>query len=405
MNTKNIIAISIVFLSVTSCSQDFVLDEGTDNSFSTEKANSTLIVKTRVSSTNGKATVSLPVNIYVFNAKNVCVGTTSIQDEGSSIQMKLAKGTYNVYAVSGATSEDYELPGQGDAEPTSTVTLKEGKMHGELMAGQSAVSMGKNQENTLTLALKRKVMQLRSVVINDVPTAVTGISITFSPLYSNLVLNGSKGDANGSQRIELEKSEENDMQWKLASPQYMLEPSGDANITVEMTQGDTRKTYTYISKNELKANSHIDIEGTYAYEFELSGTITGEEWGEDKKITFELSDEEIGGTGSDTPSEPNTPSGDENQYGKPLVGQFYANNQCFVVSSKDNSDGTVSYLLMTKKEKNSIFSESIAKKELPEITEIVKNSVSSLAISGISGWRLPSLSELKSVDIKPITIV
>lgn len=383
----------LISLGLSSCSKDILTDDDSSVSSPSDKATSTLIVRTRSVSSADKGHVSLPVNVYVFNAKNVCVSTAVISEDGSSMDMKLARGTYNVYAVSGANDANYSLPSREDATPTSPVTLREDGTEGELMAGQSTVTMGKDQTNTLTLALKRRVMQLTSVVIKSVPESVTAMSVTFSPLYSSVLLNGKYASDTGSRRMELTKDTESDGEWKLESPCYLLEPSGDASITVEMTEGGSTRSYTYISKDELKANSHISIVGTYAYEFELSGTITGEEWGEDRKIEFDLADE-------DDVNTPSTPGSADvtSTYGTPVVNKFYADNSCFVVSSVDNGDGTVSYLLMTTAEKNVFGDKSVKSMTSDEIKERVLAALPGLEVEGVTGWRLPTREELLSVS-------
>lgn len=379
-----------VFAAVfASCSKEIMSDNDDTSTTSPADATSTLIVKTRNLSVDGAdATVSYPVNVYVINSSGKCVAKAVIPSASESMDIKLAKGLYHVYAVAGAVDEKYTLPSFETASSESEIQLKDDASHGDLMVAQSTVTLGKNQTNTLTLALRRKVMQLQSIVIKDIPEGISDVTVTFSPLYSGLKLDGTYNDRNGSQTFKLSKDGQDQKKWVLAAPAYMLEATGDANITVALTQGDNVKSYTYVSKDELKANYKINITGTYNDEFELSGTVRGEEWAGEKNIEFDLTsgDEDI-----DTPT-PGTPDSDVKDYGTPVVGQLYAQGQCYVVSEQTNDNGTVTYLLMTIKSESNF--ECSANIEQSVLKGKVDNLLSQIAVKGISGWRLPTRAEL-----------
>lgn len=392
MNNRNnqFIWLIVLILTLTGCSKEIMLDDdNTSSSSSSSDATSTLIVKTRALSVNGTdSKVSFPIYVYVFNSSSNCVATPIIHSASESMNIKLSKGIYHVYAIAGATADNYTLPQKEDVSPKSVIKLNEGAMHGELMVAQSTISLGKDQTNTLTLALKRKVMQLQSLMIKDVPENISAVTVTFSPLYANMKLDGTYDDGIGSQTFSLIKDGQDNKTWKLSAPSFLLEAQGEANITVALTQGEQIKSYTYISKEELKANYKINITGTYNDEFELSGTIKGEDWAGDKDIAFDLtSDEDIN---EPTPGKPDT---EDKDYGTPVVGQLYALGQCYVVNAQDNGNGTITYLLMTTKRGEKVVSESeeIGQTELKARVEKI---ISQLSVTGISGWRLPTKDEI-----------
>lgn len=377
---------------LSSCSKEIMLEDDEPDSGTSASATSTLVVKTRVQTANGaNATVSFPVHVYVFSSKGSCVATTVISSADENMSMKLAKGLYHVYAVAGATDDAYQLPDQASASTSSVMELREGKNHGELMVAQSTVSLGKDQTNTLTIALKRKVMQLQSVVFDNIPTGVTSVSLAISPLYANVKLDGTYAEGIGSQTVNLTRDSEDNRVWRLEAPVYLLEASGEASLTVSLTEGDQVKSYTYVSKDELKANYKINIKGTYNDEFELSGTIRGEEWAGEKTIEFDLTDD----TTPDTPL-PDTPSEEPSSYGVPVVGQLYADGQCYVVSRQDNGDGSISYLLMTTQ-----YGAKVVSTETEPAQDVLKGLVDKrleqLAVKGISGWHLPTKEELTTM--------
>lgn len=379
-----LLSLAVVALSLSGCSKELSLESEDEGTSASATGNNTLTVKTRsISVSDGEtANVSFPVNVYVFNATGKCVALQSIANDGEAVSFKLKKGSYTLYGLAGATAEAYSLPSQDEAAPETVVTLKEGQSHGELMTGNAGVKVADGSDNTLTLALKRKVMEVESVTISNVPTAVTAVSVNFAPLYSSVKLNGDYEGATGNHTIALAKTAEG--MWQSTDSQYLLEASSAASITVAMTADGQAQSYSYVCTDELKANYKLNISGTYATnEFELTGTIKGEEWAGTKNITFTFSDE-----GSDETTEPDTPS---TSVEDDKVGTLYASNKAFVVSATKNDDGSKTYLLMsTSQIKTSCSAETqetakaLVDKELKALSKVANST----------GWRLPTKEEL-----------
>jgi len=108
---KNNILFAVLFfvtsLSLVSC-EKYSEDEGESN----QEANSTLVVRTRAAAENGdgeEAKISYPVNVYVFNSNDKCVAVSTLADETTQMELKLAEGNYSVYAIAGADESGYEL--------------------------------------------------------------------------------------------------------------------------------------------------------------------------------------------------------------------------------------------------------------------------------------------------------
>ena len=122
---------------LTACEKG--LDVGVDG-ISTDGGqvkNSVLQVRTRVGgSVTDEATVSYPVTVYVFRGDE-CRAVQTIGDEGQMLNIPLVEGTYSVYAIGGASTEDYVLPDASDALTSSAIALREGHEHGDLMAASA----------------------------------------------------------------------------------------------------------------------------------------------------------------------------------------------------------------------------------------------------------------------------
>ena len=157
MKTKTLFASALAVLGLTACEKG--LDVGEDISPTGQVKNSVLQVRTRGSATGDEATVSYPVTVYVFNGEE-CQTAQTIGDEGQTLNIPLTEGTYSVYAIGGASSDDYVIPDVSEALATSAIALRDGHEHGDLMAAQATVTLIDGEANTVTLGMERRTMLL-----------------------------------------------------------------------------------------------------------------------------------------------------------------------------------------------------------------------------------------------------
>jgi len=271
----------LVIATVTSCAKEIAIE---DDSKEQDNSSSTLIVQTRSGDTDD-GEISYPVNIFVFNTDNTCVGTDVIADESSTFSMQLEAGDYNVYAIAGADETRYDIPTQEDATPTSTVSLKSGQEHTDLMTTTgSPVTLSENGTNTLEISLNRKVLMVKDITIKDLPETATAVNVRLSPLYKDITLNGNyEGETYAT--IPLTKDDDNN--WTYSTGVYLLPATGDASITVSVAYDNDTKSYSYTSSSQLEANHKISIVGSYkAGTIDMSGTIKGATWDEERTIEF-----------------------------------------------------------------------------------------------------------------------
>lgn len=317
-------------LTLASCIKEVMNDEETEAPALEQTANSRLVVKapsTLAEGTEtGDAQVSYPIQLYVFNPENSCVATSTIATTEESLNIPLLEGTYQVYAVGGASSSHFSLPTQEEATPQSELILKQGGSMPDLMAASHAITLVKGGTNQLALAMKRKVMLIEEVNIIRVPDDIKAVSVTLVPLYQHLLLDGSYSESTESQTIEL-ADEDGDGQWESTEQVYLLPASQDgATITVNMTDEDDAVTsYSYSTRQSLTANYKIRINGTYTgpHGITLTGTITGATWGGTHDIEFEF--DQNGSTN------------------KLAIGNIYKN--CYVLNTEDTETATTYRLL------------------------------------------------------------
>lgn len=353
-----------------------------------KEANSRLTIRTRAAANveeTEKAEISYPVNIYIFNSSNACAAMATIGAEESQMSIKLPEGNYTVYAIAGADKEKYELPTKENATKESIIKLKEGQTHGDLMTAHNTVNLTYGEDNTLTLSLSRKVMLLETVTISQVPSSVTAVTVTVSPLYDNLLLDGSYDGENGLQTVNLTKEGETGT-WKNSCNTYLLEASGPATIKVALTTSSGTKSYSYSSTDELKANYKINISGTYTSDgISLNGTITGATWEGTKDITFTFDE-----NGSTAEEKPDT-GGEETSGNAPEAGTLYKG--AYVLKSETSGSSTT-VTLMSTEYKDKL---SFTKGDQASMKVATSTAITELAVEGITSWRLATLEELKYI--------
>ena len=187
--------------------------------------------------------MSYPVTVYVFQGDE-CRDVQTIGDEGQALIIPLTEGTYSVYAIGGASDDNYVLPDASDALTSSAIALREGHEHSDLMAASVTATLVDGGTNTVTLGMTRKTLLIQDVTIKKVPTAATAVSVTIAPLWQSLTVGGTFSGTAGSCTISLTKQEDG-RTWQNAASAYLLPPSSQpASVSVNITIGGTTKTYT-----------------------------------------------------------------------------------------------------------------------------------------------------------------
>lgn len=357
------------------------------------EANATLMVRAALP-VNGE-NVSFPVRVYVFNGDK-CEAMQLIADESEIVSIPLLAGTYDIQAIAGASEENYVLPSEEEATPTMPLTLKEGKCHGDLqVATMQNVRLESGEQNTLTLALKRVVMQLKSVTIQGLPQSTTSVSISLSPLYEGMIgatLSGSGAEVS----LSLEKSEEEseNEKWVLPLSVYLL-PAMSSPVTMKVSLQDAEdviRSYTYSSSEPMEAGDPINIVGTYTdLGVTLSGTLTGENWKDEKTVFFDFG-----------PSAQQQPTPPEQEIPTPPVGVVEVDKiptvattyqSCAVLAVNGTEvEGVWDVLLLSPTQKALNIAGAISSIQT-ELDTKVQELLPQCSVDGIEGWRVMTWEE------------
>ena len=391
---KRILTFAIAATMMVACSKDATEDfiGGTSDN---KAASSLLQVRTRAGGGDG-ATVSYPVQVYVFQGEE-CKAVQTIGDEGQTLNIALVEGTYSVYAVGGASSTGYTLPTKDDATTTTALTLKAGQTQTDLMAATASVTLIDGGTNTVTLGMERKTMLIQDITINKIPTAATAVSVTIAPLWQNVTIGGTFSGTTGSNTIALTRQDDN-RTWKLPAPQgegsgavFLLPPSSQpASVSVNVTIGGTTTTYTYSTSDQLEAGYKINIDGTYteAVGVSLTGTITGATWLGERTITFTF-DESGATAGNTNPTPDPSPTGAGSEW-LPAAGTAYQG--CTVLAATATGDDTADLLLLAPASTEAQLGTTTADPYLNTTIDYILSTVATA--TGISGWRLPAFSDM-----------
>ena len=379
----------LAVLGLTACEKTLdVADDGMSQGIGQVK-NSLLQVRTRASgSVSEGATVAYPVTAYVFQGDE-CRAAQIIGDEGQTLNIPLTEGAYMVYAIGGASAEDYVLPSAADALTTSAIMPREGKGHGDLMTAKASVTLEDGEANTVTLGMERRVMMLQNVVLRKIPTAATAVSLTISPLWQSVTVGGNYSGTDGAYALNLEKQGDG-RTWQSATTAFLLPPSSSpASITVRITTATGTRSYTYQTSDELEECYKINIEGTYteAVGVTLSGTIEGAEWKGERTIRFDFDENGRSAAGSSTEDygdDSSPSSAGEGSF--PQAGDTYQN--CYVLASQVAEDGESAEFTLLSPNEHSFTANTI------KSPEALQRAVAKYGTDDISDWRPMSRSEI-----------
>ena len=366
---------------------------------STTGGSSTLTIQTRAEANTTK--VSYPVTVYAMNGDGECIKRQQLLSDNDQLSLDLQPMTYQIYAIGGATEGDYTLPTQSNATATSAVTLNSEATHGDLMTAHNTINLSDNESTTLTLTMSRKVMHLQDLVIKSVPATVDAVAVAFTPIYDNLLLNGDYSTTSSEQTVTLTEQVDGTT-WQITDDElYMLPASDDATITVKFTTGSTTTSFAYTCPQPLEANKHISITGTYTGngELTLTGSITGASWDGTTTIEFTFNN-----NGSTTVDSSNS-GGDNNDNNNsqenieegnaPATGSIY--KDCYVLNAEDDDSGE--YVLVTLLHKSETQMNGNQYDTQEELEAEINTALPTYDINGITGWRLPTQSELSSITM------
>ena len=228
--------------------------------------------------TRGEGDEALQSRLYVFDGAGQCVAMLSPDDNEQFVTADLSSGSYDLYGIGSDDLSNFVLPNADDATPTTAIAVAAGKQMGDLLIGHEKISLADGDHENLNIQLERKVTCVTRVTIHEVPDDVEQVKVSVSPMYRQLLLNGSYGDATGAYTISLTDQGAGD--WE-AEPHEMILPSDKLpEITISFIKGEDVNSYSYTAPLSFKANNNVSVEGTFVglQGVELTATLTSQSW-------------------------------------------------------------------------------------------------------------------------------
>lgn len=228
--------------------------------------------------TRGEDDEALQSRLYVFDDTGQCVAMLSPDDNEQFVTADLSSGSYDLYGIGSDDLSNFDLPSADDATPTTVIAVAAGKQMGDLLIGHEKVSLADGDRETINIQLERKVTCVTRVTIHEVPDDVEQVNVSVSPMYRQLLLNGSYGQATGTYTISLTDLGGGD--WETEPHEIILPSSGKPEITISFVKGETVKHYSYAAPLSFKANNNVSVEGTFVglKGIELTATLTPQSW-------------------------------------------------------------------------------------------------------------------------------
>lgn len=258
-----------------------------------EESSTSLTITTRADENSDEVNMR-QTRIYIFRQSGECVQIHDTEGEENTITTQLNPGTYTLYAVGGEDLDRFTLPTLPEADPTSVITLRDGKVMDSFFSKQVTATLNNGENKNQSITLERKVFCLNKIEIKDVPTDVTAVTVTLSSFYNAILLDGTFPESPIiNYRISLTK-QSNGTTWQ-ATPRQLLFPSKDEpTASIVFTTGNKSETYSYKMPDALEANHHYEISSTYrSSKGSLNIILTTSNWDEDRNYDFDFTDTDI----------------------------------------------------------------------------------------------------------------
>ena len=333
-------------------------------------------------STRGILNIPLPYIIYVFNESNICTNQLIINNNEEDISLSLDPGKYTLKAFANAKTNIWTFPDQTSATSSSLIIPKNNVLLSNLCAGSFSVELKQNQKTSVDLSLIRKLSDL-TIELNNIPLAATGVKVKISSLYTSLSLGGETFEGSKDFNIALEKLEIPG-EWTVTNVPIFPSRDSQVNITIYIIIGEKTNSYSYTA-SAPQSNKQYYIKGSYTGE-EENGTRLNIHfnllpW--DSPITIN----QDFGKKTETNDDPNNEE-DNNKPQEPMklpaIGSIW-NNTC-VMAIKNITSTSAELLLMSINEWQGLS---------PEDAYI---SASSYIVSNITGWRIPTITDVTELS-------
>ena len=349
MNKKNIFAAALAIAALLpvciSCSEH--ADEETPMN---ETKKQTVSIQTRTA--EGTPEIDWPLTLYAFNSSGKLVTSTTASDADDATKLTLGKGGYTLVALAG--TDNLTLP------ETPTLNTDIGIPNDGILTQAPQMSTTQitvaSDDMECPMTLSYPVAKI-SLTLSDMPTRTQTITATLSNLYGSIAFNGTKSGTSSPTRT---LTRQTDGSWT-SGTLHVLPSSGTLTLNIQTDD----ESFSIRTNAKLEAGKSYNLKGQYKGEVEISVSLTTLGWTEGNDIDFELKDE-------------NTLIVSTIPQAMTLC------NGHFVAKVSKQTETSATLLLMSLKEWECI-------------PNLASASIASYTEAGLTGWRIPTADEMKTI--------
>ena len=346
------LSLAAICLHLFSCQ---VMEEGNE---SLPEEGTSLKIKARSSEASP---VPYPLSLYAFDGKGKCSAFQKIVNKDDRIELVLPAGNYRIVAIAGY-SDAYLLP----EEPTMDEVISlEGVADMPLMMGEESIVIDGEGDVTMEITLSYVVAGV-NVLLKNIPSDVSAVSFSLSPLYSSVSFAGEYGGvsmkAGGSCFLS------NGNVWKSDTLYVFPGSATETLLTIVLeTLGGARNKYEYTYSGRPEAGRFFNLSGSYSDAVSVTGSVIVDNWKGVDEVSFDFG----------TVGKPDTGNPDFDALDLPDIGTIW--NGAIVADVIEAPTGAEILLLSLE--------------EWDATTAQVEDITEGYSVNEISGWRLPSYEE------------
>lgn len=368
-------AFLLSLLTFTSCESAW-LDE-------TEEASPTtnLTIRTRAS---GNARLVYPIQVLAYEIQSgQLMSEQTINSASEKLSLSLPEGEYDLVALAGL--EDYRLSDKNYYD--SKIMMGEDAPGQALIQGLAQVQID-GKATTTEIVMSYQVACL-DLTLRDIPEEVSEVTVTISPIYTSINLDGTRSEDIGKITIPAQSTNETGT-WTIPRS-YLFGSSGEQTVlSINLINQDGKTVYGHTIKQPLSPSVPYAISGSYLGGFSLSGELLLQDWGEIVPLKFTFGEASL--TDPDDEPEDEEPNDDEPSSSVttiPLPGDLYNGSVVGAILSQNETEAEL-LLISSRLWENvaSIYNESDGWTQ----TEAI---VSDYSENGIGEWLIPTKEEAK----------
>ncbi len=204
---------------------------------------------------------SYEVHYYVADTEGV----------GTNVSFSnLPPGDYQIYAVSSDNLSGFNLPTTEKASPTAVITPTTDYPEHDLLLANTNISLAPGDDITLDLSFRRALLRLNTITLHQVPEEATAVSLTISPLQTNVSLDLTAESGTSVCELTIPLTKCDATTWQSLTPYYIFPSIGAPTLTFDLTlpssdnpEESVVSSFTHTLEAPLEANHPITLDATY----------------------------------------------------------------------------------------------------------------------------------------------